>query len=205
MRQSAATTREQIIIAADQLFYAGSIAGVSMERIAERAGVTKKALYYHFRSKDDLLAAYLEARAVNVMERYRRWAGTEGSVAQRMERMFANVAVAASEPRWRGCGFTRVVCELADLPGHPAAIVARLHKRTFEAWLCSMLVEEGRRDAAELARILMLLLDGSVVQTLTHRDPAYARAAGLAARLLLCSAGAAGANASSVRLIAACA
>jgi AcrR family transcriptional regulator len=205
MRQSAATTREQIIIAADQLFYSGSIAGVSMERIAERAGVTKKTLYYHFRSKDDLLAAYLEERAAKVMTRYRRWAGSEGSVAQRMERMFANVAVAASETRWRGCGFTRVVCELADLPGHPAAVVARLHKRTFEAWLCGMLAEEGRPDAAELARILMLLLDGSVVQTLTHRDPAYARAAGVAARLLLCGTVATGTNPYPLRLMAACA
>ena len=61
MSETARTTREQIILAADQLFYAGSMASVSMDRIAERAGVTKKTLYYHFRSKDDLLAAYVEA------------------------------------------------------------------------------------------------------------------------------------------------
>ncbi len=185
MTDRASETRAQIILAADQLFYSGTVASVSMDRIAERAGVTKKTLYYHFRSKDDLLAAYVEARDGVVMERYRKWAGTDGSVCDRVERMFAHLARWAADPRWRGCGFTRVICELADLPGHPAAIAARAHKRGFEAWLRTMLEEEGWNEAAELARILMLLLDGGIVQTLTHRDPAYAASAGNAARVLL--------------------
>lgn len=115
-RQPAATTREQIITAADELFYAGSFRAVSMDRIAERAGVTKKTLYYHFRSKDDLLAEYLKSTEVDVLARYRRWAGDEGSVGERVERIFSNLARAAMHPRWRGCGFTRVICELAELP-----------------------------------------------------------------------------------------
>jgi AcrR family transcriptional regulator len=185
MSETASTTREQIIMAADQLFYAGSVASVSMDRIAERAGVTKKTLYYHFRSKDDLLAAYMAARHQPVIERYQKWAGTTGTVGERMERMFGHLARWASDPRWRGCGFTRVICELADLPGHPAAVAARAHKSSFEGWLCGLLEAEGWDDSAELARILMLLLDGGIVQTLTHRDPAYAEAAGAAARRLL--------------------
>ncbi|MEM8816498.1 MAG: TetR/AcrR family transcriptional regulator [Pseudomonadota bacterium] len=48
------STSEQIIAAADSLFYSGSIREVSVDRIAERAGVTKKTIYYHFKSKRDL-------------------------------------------------------------------------------------------------------------------------------------------------------
>ena len=204
MAQSGGTTREQIITAADQLFYAGSFASVSMDRIAERAGVTKKTLYYHFRSKDDLLAAYVTARDTVVIERYRNWAGTSGSVGERMERMFGHLARWAVDPRWRGCGFTRVICELADLPGHPAAIAARNHKRSFETWLLTLLEAEGWSEAADLARILMLLLDGGIVQTLTHRDPAYARAAGAAARVLLAPDRLPAQRPEPVRLISAC-
>ena len=204
MKQAASTTREQSIIAADQLFYAGSVASVSMDRIAERAGVTKKTLYYHFRSKDDLLAAYVEARDAIVMERYRGWAGIAGKVGERMERMFLHLARWATDPRWRGCGFTRVICELADLPGHPAAIAARSHKSGFEAWLRGLLEEEGWKDAEELARILMLLLDGGIVQTLTHRDPAYAQAAGAAARRLLCADALPARKPTPVQLVSAC-
>jgi AcrR family transcriptional regulator len=202
--RASTTTRAQIILAADQLFYAGTVASVSMDRIAERAGVTKKTLYYHFRSKDDLLAAYVEARDGVVMERYRGWAGTTGSVGERMERMFAHLARWAGDPKWRGCGFTRVICELADLPGHPAAIAARAHKRGFESWLRGLLVEEGWSDPAELARMLMLLLDGGIVQTLTHRDPAYAAAAGNAARVLLGADRLALDSRPPVRLVTAC-
>ncbi|MDB5722145.1 MAG: putative transcriptional regulator, TetR family [Alphaproteobacteria bacterium] len=187
MTQTPGATREQIILAADQLFYAGTVASVSMDRIAERAGVTKKTLYYHFRSKDDLLAAYVEARDGVVMQRYRKWAGSEGSVCERIERMFAHLARWATDPGWRGCGFTRVICELADLPGHPAAIAARAHKSGFESWMRELIEEDERSDSAELARMMMILLDGGIVQTLTHRDPAYARAAGAAVRRLLCA------------------
>ena len=48
-----------------------------------------------------------------------------------------------------------------------------------------MLDEEGRPDGA-LARALMILLDGAIVQTLIHRRRAYAEAAARAATTLLC-------------------
>src|SRR5215472_2263493 len=59
MMPSLPTTRETIIQAADDLFYGEGIRAASMDAIAERAGVTKRTLYYHFRGKDDLVAAYL--------------------------------------------------------------------------------------------------------------------------------------------------
>lgn len=175
------TTREQILEAADQLFYAEGLAAVTMDRIAHRAGVTKKTVYYHFRSKDDLLGAYLDSRHQAVMERYRRWAGTSGSVRERLQRMFRELAQACIERKWRGCGYIRLACELADLPGHPACVAARNHKSAFEEWIRSMLESEGWADSADLARSLMVLLDGAIVGVLIHRDRSYAEAAARAA------------------------
>jgi AcrR family transcriptional regulator len=182
---SASLTRRQIIEAADQLFYFEGLAAVSMDRIAERAGVTKKTLYYHFRSKDALMGAYLEARHGQVMARYQAWAGTAGSAAERVERMFRRLAECAHERGWRGCGFVRAACELADRPGHPASLAARRHKVAFEQWLCDILRAEGRPDAQHIARSLMVLLDGAIVQALIHRDAAYAEAAADMACMLL--------------------
>ena len=54
-------TRERIIAAASKLFYSDGIRGVSVDAVAAKAGLTKRTLYYHFRSKDDLVAAYLAA------------------------------------------------------------------------------------------------------------------------------------------------
>lgn len=177
--------RQQIVTAADELFYSEGLAAVSMDRIAEHAGVTKKTLYYHFRSKDELMGAYLDARHGTVMERYQGWAGLSGSAAVRIERMFRRIAECASDRAWRGCGFVRAACELADRPGHPASLAARRHKLAFEQWLREMLAEEGWPDCDSLARSLMVLLDGAIVQALIHRDARYAVAAADLARALL--------------------
>ena len=178
-------TRERIIQAADRLFYAGSIREVSVDRIAEQAGVTKKTLYYHFRSKDDLLAAYLEARHEPTIERYRAWAAGPGPLPERIEAMFTALANASRASDWSGCGFIRAAVELADSPGHPALDIARRHKASFEAWLCSDLEDAGYENAPELARVILVLLDGAIMRMLVDRDPAHATVAGAAARRLL--------------------
>lgn len=185
MPRSASKTRAAIIAAAEELFYSGSLREVSLDRIAERAGVSKKTIYYHFRSKDELIAAYLDARNLPTLERYRRWAGREGPMAERIERLFHRLARAVETPGWRGCGFIRAAVELADLPGHPALEVARAHKRGFETWLTTELEMEGYPDAGDLAASLMILIDGTSIRMLMQRDPGYASvAARLAGQLL---------------------
>jgi AcrR family transcriptional regulator len=55
MVRDAIATRRQIIQAADALFYGEGIGSASMDAVAARAGVTKRALYHHFAGKDDLI------------------------------------------------------------------------------------------------------------------------------------------------------
>ncbi len=178
-------TRDSIIEAADALFYSGSLRDVSVDKVAERAGVTKKTLYYHFRSKDELIGAYLEARMQPTTERYQGWCGTEGPMPERIERMFLRLAEHAEADAWKGCGFLRAAVELADSPGHPALYIARRHKAAFEDWLKEDILASGHADAASLARMIMILLDGAIARMLVHRDPGYAIEAGCAARRLL--------------------
>ena len=179
------STREKIISAADALFYSGSIREVSVDRIAERAGITKKTLYYHFTSKDELVAAYLDARLQPTIERYQSWAGTDGPLPERIERMFLKLAANAESRTWKGCGFLRAAVELADSPGHPAIDVARKHKAGFEQWLARDIQAAGLAEASSLARMIMVLLDGAIARMLVQRDPDYAREAAKAARLLM--------------------
>ena len=53
----AASTRERILNVALDLFTEKGYDGASLREIAERLGVTKAAIYYHFASKDDILMA----------------------------------------------------------------------------------------------------------------------------------------------------
>lgn len=179
-------TRNRIIQAADELFYGEGIRTTGVDAIAVRANITKRTLYYHFRSKDDLIAAYLDARNDPTLMRYRRWFEEfDGSVSERLAAMFKRLASWAKNPRWKGCGFSRAAAELAGAPGHPALAVASRHKKTFEAWLAQLLRSEDVNNADAVARQLMLLLDGAIIQIMIHRDPSYADSAGRGAITLV--------------------
>src|SRR5215471_9540463 len=56
-------TRRRLLAAADEVFYAHGIRSSSVDDVAQRAGLTKRTLYYHFPSKDDLAAAYVQQRS----------------------------------------------------------------------------------------------------------------------------------------------
>ena len=56
------TMKERILETADRLFYLQGIRAVGVDTIAAEIGISKRTLYNHFPSKDDLIAAYLERR-----------------------------------------------------------------------------------------------------------------------------------------------
>jgi AcrR family transcriptional regulator len=176
---NAVETREKIITAASRLFYAEGIRAVSVDAVAEKAGITKKTLYYHFTSKDELIAAYLEARDQPTLALYRQWfEETEGTAKDKVRGLFRRFAEAVDTPRWKGCGFLRTAAELASTPGHPAIKAGARHKKRFESWLEKVLAGTGVDDAGRIARAVLVLLDGAGAVMLIHRDRAYVDAAG---------------------------
>ncbi|MBN8181759.1 TetR/AcrR family transcriptional regulator [Roseibium aggregatum] len=189
MIKLAETARERILTAANKLFYAEGIRAVSLDTIAEKAGVTKKTVYYHFKSKDDLIEAYLASRDQPNLNQFRKWFGeAEGDLPDKVEAIFRQIALSARHPKWKGCGFLRTAAELANMPGHPAMKVGAGHKKKFEAWMAEEFEAASVGGAPHLARHIVLLLDGAFSTILVHRDPAYAEAAGEAARALVASA-----------------
>ncbi|WP_028350766.1 TetR/AcrR family transcriptional regulator [Bradyrhizobium murdochi] len=167
-------TRERIISAANALFYNNGIRAVSVDAVAAKAGVTKRTLYYHFKSKDDLVAAYLAGRDQPNLALFRKWfSEAQGSLPAKVEAIFRHLARSARHPKWNGCGFLRTAAELANLPGHPAIKIGAAHKKKFEEWLRATFAEEGIVEPLRLARQILLLLDGSFAVVLLHRDPSY--------------------------------
>lgn len=180
------STRERIVAAANTLFYREGIRAVSVDAVAEEAGITKRSLYYHFKSKDDLIEAYLGYRDQPNLDAYARWfAAAEGTVAEKIAAIFGHLAKAASHPKWKGCGFLRTSAELANLPGHPAIVRGAAHKKRIEGWIAARLAEDDVVEPEAVARQIVLLLDGSFAVVMLHREPSYMLAAGAAARVLV--------------------
>lgn len=182
MPRNATATRDRIVASAARLFYGHGIRGVSVDDVAARAGVTKRTLYYHFRSKDDLIAAYLSSRDEPTIVIVMGWMdAAEGSLADRLAAVFAQLARLGRNPKWRGCGFLRTAAELVTTPGHPALKAGSAHKKRLEAEFAGRFAQAGLDDPEMRARQVMLLFDGAFSAMLVHRDASYAEAAGQAA------------------------
>lgn len=184
VKRSKQQTRLRILDAAFGLFWRQGFLRVSMDEIAARAGITKRALYLHFVSKDDLMGATLAHSSNLAIERLRAFAQA-GEPSVFIDSFFADLSAWASKPKWSGGGFTRVVVELADLRGHPARAIARSHKTAVEQWLADRLAAGGVSSRREHAREIMLLTEGAMALMLIHGDRSYAQTAARAAKRLV--------------------
>ena len=108
-------TRSRILDAALDLFSEHGFEGTTLQQIADRLGFTKAALYYHFRSKDDLLRALNEPAVTDceiLLEAYERMPDTP---ARRRKFIEAYLEFLMCHRRW----IAYVIRDLATL-AHPA-------------------------------------------------------------------------------------
>jgi len=168
---------QHIAAIAAKLFYRDGIHAVGVDRIASVAGVTKRTLYKHYRTRDDVLVAALRLPTpVALVE-------IDGTPAERILRVFEQVEDWVREPDFRGCPHLNAAVELAD-PHHPARAVARELKESRLRWFLERARELGVAEPDVFAEQLMVLFDGAVVSC-TLRGPLPAVAAKRAATQLL--------------------
>ena len=175
------TMRERILKTADKLFYTRGIRAVGVDTIAAEIGISKRTLYNHFPSKDELIAAYLAGRFVQPPPSDKPPVEQILGTFDRLERGFASKG-------FRGCPFVNAVAELG---AEDASVkkIAIAFKESRRLWFRDLLTQLGVADAEALATQLALLVDGSIAQDLVRNDPSMARAAKEAARVLLENAG----------------
>jgi len=187
MRRKTEQTRQRIVDAAYECFWRSGFTRTSIDGIAERANLTKRTIYSYFRSKDDLLTAVLSHYNELALKRLHNIgkqmpADPSGMIESFFDQL-ARWAMATS--RWPGSGFTKLVVELAHLPGHPARIIARRHKATTEAWLAERLADARVVFSAKRAREIMVLMEGAMALTLIHGNRTYIDAAKYASKQLV--------------------
>jgi AcrR family transcriptional regulator len=173
--------KERILETADRLFYLQGIRAIGVDTIAAEIGISKRTLYNHFPSKDALIRAYLERRFVPPRASDKPPVEQILGTFDALERRFS-----ASD--FRGCPFVNAVAELGA-EDRSVRQIAIAFKESRRLWFRDLLIQLGVTDAEALATQLALLVDGSIAQDLVRGDPAMARAAKDAARVLLAHAG----------------
>lgn len=178
-------TKGQILSAAYRLFYRQGFSRVSVDSIANQAGVTKRTVYYHFSSKDDIITAVMEVQHLHLMVQYQTWLKPSSDTPRDIVvDLFSKLNDWAQGSDWLGSGFSRISAELADMRGHPARLAASHHKKTVEVWLADKLAGAGSTEPEQLAREIMLLVEGCMSLALIHGEKEYIRAAMHAAERL---------------------
>jgi AcrR family transcriptional regulator len=175
MERDQSGAKERILHAGYELFFRQGFTRVSVDAIANRAGVTKRTVYYHFSSKDDIIAAVLEVQHLHMMSQFQTWLDPTSDTASKIvSDLFTKLGNWVNDSNWLGSGFSRIAAELADMRGHPARHASSRHKAAVEEWLAERLAATGAKEAEELARQVFLLIEGGMSLTLIHFSAALA-------------------------------
>jgi AcrR family transcriptional regulator len=176
--------RERILEAAYELFAQRGIRAVGIDEVIARAGVAKATLYRHFRSKEDLVLAFLARRdEVWTREWFVVEARRRGSNAE--ERLLAFFDVLDEWFRrqdYESCSFINSLLEMGY--AHPVGAASARYLENIRAVLRDLADEAGLRDTDEFAHAFQLLMKGSVVAAAGGDVDAALRAKSMAVLLL---------------------
>ena len=162
--------REHLIDTAIGLFAQSGFHATGIDTILEKSGVSKKTLYRHFRSKDELILAALKKYDGLFRNGFMRQ--VEESAEPPRERLLAVFDVAETWFRrnnFFGCLFINAIGEYsgADTPIRQACKEFKAMMRHFIHELC---VEAKVPDPAALAEELALLFEGATVTAQISQD-----------------------------------
>ncbi len=137
--------RDQIIEAADDLFYRQGFDHTSFADIAAAVKISRGNFYYHFKTKDQILDAVIDARLDQTEAMLGEWESAGAMPADRI-RSFIQIVVTNKADIMRfGCPVGSMTTELSKLD-HPAQSGACRIFTLFRAWLRLHAGSRTRRD-----------------------------------------------------------
>lgn len=176
--------RERILEAAYDLFARQGTRSVGVDAIIEKSGVAKMTLYRHFKSKQELVLAFLERREALWTE---DWLIREVS-ARAVEPKERLLAIFDAYHDWfqsedfEGCAFINVLLEYqVDNPLHVAAAE---HLAKVRAFLRDLATQAGIANVPAFCEVWHMLMKGATIAA-AEGNRAAALQAKRAAQLIL--------------------
>jgi AcrR family transcriptional regulator len=166
------SARERLLAAANELFYAEGV----------QTGVAKASLYNSFRSKEDLVGAYLRLQHGDTTERLTQAINQHNDPRERLLAVFDSQAELVTEPNFNGCAIVNATTE-----AHGSRIDQAADE--FRVWIRTMFTDlahqAGAKNPTQLGQQLHLVYDGVALSGRMDHDPAVVIAARAAAEALL--------------------
>jgi TetR/AcrR family transcriptional regulator, transcriptional repressor for nem operon len=166
-------TRDQIVEAADRLFYQKGYEQTSFADIADAVQISRGNFYHHFKSKDEILAAVIELRLDKTRTMLERWE-TQGKRPLDRLRSFVQILIAnQAKIMLYGCPVGTLCSELARI-NHRSHAEANKLFTLFRVWLSRDFSLLGRKtDADQLAMHLLARSQGVATLANAFRDQKF--------------------------------
>lgn len=179
------TKRQQLIDTATELFAANGYHATGIDLIAEEAKVSKKTMYSHFRSKEELIIAALKQHDGLFRNGFMKSVDKQARTPyERLLAIFDVAQVWFSDNKFFGCMFINAIGEYSER--NPAILhVCKEFKRLMLSYIEELAVEANIPDAHKVAASLAILLEGSIVTAQVSGTPECAEIARDAAKTLI--------------------
>lgn len=186
-----AETRQLLLRAAAHLFARHGYDGVSLDAVAEEAGFSKGAVYWHFSSKQELLASLLELHCEQRLDQARSMLAVPMSLEERIDQISSIYFTSSSDETESWCLlFVELWMQTMREPSLRPRL-AQLYRATREA-VAEMIKREAERlggslaaPAEEVAAGLLALGDGLLMQHLVGPSETTSRSYASVLRTLL--------------------
>lgn len=157
--------RQRILDTASALFYERGVRAVGVDLVVDRAAVAKTSLYRHFRTKDDLIVAFLEREDADFWALWDEAAQRHAAdPAAELDAHMRWIGERLARANYRGCPQINVAAEFAE-QDHPARQVSRTHMRALRGRLLGIAHRLGVARPDDLAAQLTLLVNGAFVSS----------------------------------------
>ncbi len=159
--QRAPWAKKQILETATELFYDEGIRLVGVDRLISASQVTKATFYKHYRSKDNLVVAYVNGQHVHdkeyIEEIIRECAGPR----EALDAIVAHDVEQLRRPGFRGSHFLNAASEYPD-PEHPIRQLISEHRDWYSSTIESLLGSLGHQLPGEGADDFLVAHDGAM-------------------------------------------
>jgi TetR/AcrR family transcriptional regulator, transcriptional repressor for nem operon len=169
--------RERLVAAATQLLHEQGIERTTLAGIAKAADVPAGNVYYYFKTKDDVIAAVVEAHAQQINTTLAFIDAQHQSPKSRLQAFVREFTAQSEIVAQHGCPLGSLCSELGKRAGPPAFAEAELMRLPVE-WAGRQFRALGRRDAHDLALDLLAAYEGSALLANTLGDPGVLSRAG---------------------------
>ena len=171
--QSQSAVRQRILDTAARLFHQQGYNATGINQLIDEAGVAKASLYQHFRTKDEVLQAYLRQVSQEWFAQVDATVATHHSPKDKVLALFDMLLAFAVGVDFRGCNFQNALVELA--PGETSTRqFIRDHKNRMGQYFMDILTESGQQDKADE---IALLFEGALITSQLYHDAASIKTA----------------------------